>query len=99
MNTVQENLKSFLDPQGKLTGFPAKRKRKIYALFYLAEKFQPDTVYTEQQVNELLLSWHTFADPATLRRELYDYHFLDRSPDGREYRLAPEQPDLETLVK
>lgn len=96
--SIQGNLKSFLDAQGRLTAFPAKRKRKLWALFYLAEKFQPDTVYTEQQVNELLLSWHTFADPATLRRELYDYHFLDRSPDGREYRLSAEQPSLEDLV-
>ena len=96
--SIQGNLKSFLDAQGRLTAFPAKRKRKLWALFYLAEKFQPDTVYTEQQVNELLLSWHTFADPATLRRELYDYHFLDRSPDGREYRLAPEQPSSEDLI-
>lgn len=96
--SIQGNLKSFLDAQGKLTAFPAKRKRKLYALFYLAEKFLPGTVYTEQQVNELLLSWHTFADPATLRRELYDYHFLDRSPDGREYRLAPEQLSSEDLV-
>lgn len=95
--SIQDNLKSFLDAQGRLTGFPAKRKRKIWALFYLAEKFQPDTVYSEQQVNELLLSWHTFADPATLRRELYDYHFLDRSPEGQEYRLSPERPSLEDL--
>lgn len=90
--SIQENLKNFLDAQGRLTGFPAKRKRKVYALFYLAEKFQPNTVYSEQQVNELLLSWHTFADPATLRRELYDYHFLDRSLDGSSYRLSPCQP-------
>lgn len=43
--SIQGNLKSFLDSQGRLTSFPAKRKRKIYALFYLAEKFQPDTIY------------------------------------------------------
>ena len=96
--SIRDNLKTFLDSQGRLTGFPAKRKRKIFALFYLAEKFQPDTVYTEQQVNELLLCWHTFADPATQRRELYDYGFLDRSADGREYRLAPEQPSAEILL-
>ena len=96
--SVYENLKNFLDASGKLTGFPAKRKRKICALFYLAEKFQPDAVYTEQQINDVLLCWHTFADPATLRRELYDYGFLDRSPDGREYRLAPAQPSPEKLL-
>ena len=42
--------------------------------------------------HEFLLDWHTFADPATLRRELYDYGFLDRSRDGKVYRLAEKQP-------
>lgn len=69
-------LRSFLNADGKLTAFPAKRKMKIYALFYLAEKIEEDRDYTERQINDLLLSWHTFADPATLRRELYDYGFL-----------------------
>ena len=38
-----------------------------------------------------------FADPATLRRELYDYGFLDRSRDGSVYRLAQKQPTPEEL--
>ena len=38
-----------------------------------------------------------FADPATLRRELYDYHFLDRSRDGKVYRLAEKQPTAADL--
>ena len=71
---------------------------KIYCLFYLAEKFEAGKDYTERQVNDLLLSWHTFADPATLRRELYEYHFLDRSRDGKIYRLAEKQPTPEELV-
>lgn len=90
-------LRNFLDEKKRLTGFPAKRKMKIYALFYLAEKFEADRDYTERQINDLLLSWHTFADPATLRRELYDYHFLDRSPDGRVYRLGATPPRMEEL--
>jgi len=45
----------------------------------------------------VLLDWHTFADPATLRRELYDYGFLDRSRDGKVYRLAEKQPTTEEL--
>ena len=87
-------LRSFLNADGKLTAFPAKRKMKIFALFYLAEKIEEDRDYTERQINDLLLSWHTFADPATLRRELYDYHFLDRSRDGKVYRLAEKQPTV-----
>lgn len=88
-------LRNFLNDAGQLTAFPAKRKMKIFCLFYLAEKFEAGQEYTERQVNELLLSWHTFADPATLRRELYDYHFLDRSRDGKIYRLAENQPKME----
>jgi len=87
-------LKNFLDAEGRLTAFPAKRKMKVYALFYLAEKFQPYTDYTEREVNDLLLSWHSFADPATLRRELFDYRFLDRSPDGQSYRMHQPKPEL-----
>lgn len=92
MAELKPILKNFLDANGRLTAFPAKRKMKIYALFYLAEKFDPETDYSEREVNDLLLSWHCFADPATLRRELFDYRFLDRSPDGRTYRM--HQPEL-----
>ena len=90
-------MRNFLDANGKLTAFPAKRKMKVYCLFYLAGKFEAGREYTEREVNELLLDWHTFADPATLRRELYDYGFLDRSRDGKVYRLAQKQPAPEAV--
>lgn len=91
-------LKSFLDGNGKLKQFPAKRKMKIIALFYLAEKIEADRDYTEQEINEILLSWHTFHDPATLRREMYDYQLLDRTRDGRIYRKGSPLPNMETLL-
>ena len=90
-------LRNFLDAGGKLTAFPAKRKMKLYALLYLAQKIPADTDFTEREMNDILLAWHRFADPATLRRELYDYHFLDRSRDGKVYRLAQMQPTPENL--
>ena len=90
-------LRNFLERDGKLTAFPAKRKMKIYCLFYLAQKFEPEKDYTEQEINNVLLDWHSFADPATLRRELYDYGFLDRSTDGRVYHLGASQPTMEEL--
>lgn len=70
-----------------MTKFPSKRPMQTEALRYLAEKFETDREYAEREVNELLLQWHTFGDPATLRRELYDRRFLDRDPYGRSYRL------------
>ena len=84
-------LRNFLDGSGKLTAFPAKRKMKLYALLYLAHRIPADTDFTEREINDILLDWHTVADPATLRRELYDYRFLDRSRDGKVYRLAEIQ--------
>ena len=90
-------LRNFLDGSGKLTAFPAKRKMKLYALLYLAQKIPADTDFTEREMNDILLDWHTFADPATLRRELYDYRFLDRSRDGKVYHLAQKQPTPEEL--
>ena len=90
-------LRNFPDANGKLTAFPAKRKMKLYALLYLAQKIPADTDFTERGINDILLDWHTFTDPATLRRELYDYRFLDRSRDGKVYRLAEKQPTPEDL--
>ena len=90
-------LRNFLGRDGKLTAFPAKRKMKLYALLYLSQKIPTDTDFTEREINDILLDWHSFADPATLRRELYDYSFLDRSRDGKVYRLAPKQPTPEDL--
>ena len=90
-------LRNFPDTDGKLTAFPAKRKMKLYALLYLAQKIPADTDFTEREINDILLNWHTFADSATLRRELYDYHFLDRSRDGKIYRLSQTQPTPEEL--
>ena len=85
------SLKNFLNEEGQLKAFPAKRKMKVEALFYLAEKFEAGREYTEKEVNALLNQWHTFGDPATLRRELYDYRFLGRNPDGSRYWLEEPQ--------
>lgn len=95
---MTERIKHFLDADGRVKQFPAKRKMKNCVLFYLAQKFEPGKRYTEREVNDLLLLWHTFGDPATLRRELYDYRFLDRSVDGYSYQLSDVQPRLEELM-
>ena len=94
---LEHILRNFLDDRKRLTAFPAKRKMKLYALLYLAQKIEADRDFTERELCDILLDWHTFADPATLRRELYDYRFLDRSRDGKVYRLAATQPKPEEL--
>jgi hypothetical protein len=96
---IKAILKSFLDERNRLTAFPAKRKMKIYALFYLSTKFEPHRTYTEKEFNEILDQWHVFHDPATLRRELYNNRFIDRESDGRSYWLENEQPTVAELEK
>lgn len=85
-----KSLKNFLDKEGRLTKFPAKHLMQQEALAYLAGKFSSGAEYSEHEVNELLLQWHTFGDPATLRRALCDGRFLNRDPYGRSYQLNSE---------
>lgn len=87
------DIKNFLDEQGRLKQFPVKRRMKLAALFYLAQKLEPGKSYRERQINDLLNEWSTFGDPATLRRELYDFGFVDRAADGSVYTLADPQPE------
>ena len=91
--TLGKQLRNFLDEEGRLTAFPAKRKMKHLALAYLAGKFQPGARYTEKEINQLLEQWHVFHDPATLRWELYHARLLDRKKDGSLYWLAEERPE------
>ena len=96
---MDSKLNNFLNDKGQLTAFPAKRKLKMHALLYLAGKFEQGRVYTEKEVNALLGEWHTFGDPATLRRELYDARFLDREPSGRSYWLEEKQPTVDDIER
>ena len=85
-------LKNFLDGENRLKAFPSKRKLQLCAVRYLAEKFEPGRIYTEGEVNGVLSRWHTFHDPETLRRELYQNHFLDRKRDGSAYWVESASP-------
>ena len=89
-----DELKNFLDKDGKLKSYPAKQRPKTMALFYLASKFEKDRKYTEKEVNQVLNDWHTFEDWAMLRRDLFDKWFLGRDPRCTEYWLEDEQPTL-----
>ena len=75
----------FLNERGQLTALPAKHKKKLMALWYLAGKLEAGRQYTAPEINDLLDGWTTFHDPATLRRELYNKHLLSRTEDCRRY--------------
>ena len=62
---------------GRLAQIPAKRKTRAGALLEVLTRFEPGRVYTEPEVNELLSGVHP--DFAYLRRELVNYHYLERA--------------------
>lgn len=80
-----EEVKKFLDREGRVSVWPTKRRFKPLVLKYLSNYFEKGRRYSEKEVNDILNEHHTFDDPALLRRELYDNKFLNRTRDCREY--------------
>jgi DNA-binding HxlR family transcriptional regulator len=77
---------------GKLTRIPSKRGKLLVILRWLATLFQPDTLYSEAEVNDLIKSVHA-EDYVGLRRDLVDWGYLRRERGGGKYWLAPAEED------
>ncbi|MEZ4734145.1 MAG: metalloregulator ArsR/SmtB family transcription factor [Caldilineaceae bacterium] len=84
-------LRRFLDRDARVTTWPSKQKDQQVVLDYLIGKFSLGQDYTEAQVNALLTTWHTYGNPAYLRRSLVDAGLLQRTPDGARYWRAEEK--------
>ena len=93
------SLTPFLDNNGRLTRIPAKHKKRLIALWYLAGKFEEKRQYSKTEVNELLNEWTLFRDSATLRRELFNTMLLNRTTDCRFYWKTETIPPLAELVE
>ncbi len=98
MEHALAELSPFLTLDGRLTALPAKHKKKLAALWYLAGKLDAGRQYTEPDINDLLDAWTLFHDPATLRRELYNKRLLDRSADCSRYWRAETLPSLADFI-
>ena len=99
MSEISRDLLPFLGKNGRLISLPAKHKKKLLALWYLAGKIEAGQEYSEPEINDLLDEWTLFHDPATLRRELYNKRLLDRTTDCRRYWKADDIPALEAFIQ
>lgn len=72
---------------GKLTQLPLKEKKWLAILRWVVTLFEPESRYTEKQVNALISQIHE--DYATIRRNLVEYGFMRREIGGGEYWLTP----------
>jgi hypothetical protein len=87
---VQPEIKRYLDMQRRVVSWPLKKKEnRDIILGYLASLFEVGRSYTEKEVNKLLSRYIVFNDPATVRRTLCDYSFLNRERDGSRYWRVP----------
>jgi ArsR family transcriptional regulator len=77
-------LKAFIK-RGRLTQFPAQYKKRLIILEKIVEEFEPGRVYSEQEVNQILVEFHE--DVATLRREMIDHKLMEREA-GRYWRVT-----------
>jgi hypothetical protein len=89
--TSDRELRNFTDKQGRVTVWPAKPFKQLIVLKYLASHFVLGKRYSEAEINELLGEYHTFGDPALLRRELIVRDLFDRTEDGSEYWKKEER--------
>jgi len=76
----------------QLTEIPVSRKKRWVILKWLVQDFEPDTNYSEADVNTILKHHHE--DCATLRRELIGYRMLARA--GGVYHRNPDSEWLQT---
>ena len=85
--------------------FPRKRQDREILMKSITMTLESAKTYTEAEVNGALIGWKRDVGPAietdhvTLRRLLVDHGHLERSADGRAYRVGyPARPvafDLE----
>ena len=68
-------LQAFLDGD-RVVEIPARHKKRIVVLAWLAKQFEMGVRYSELEVNEQLQRYHP--DYASLRRYLVDYGFMQR---------------------
>jgi hypothetical protein len=87
MSDVGAHAVTALFSQGRLTGIPRRTARREQLLAHLAGTlFEPAREYTEQEVNDLLLTVHD--DCSALRRYLVEEGWLARHRDGSGYWRA-----------
>lgn len=68
---------------GPLETYPLKEKKRVVILRHLARHLEAGKTYTEKEINAVLEQY--YKDYALLRRNLIDYGFLERVPDGSAY--------------
>ncbi|MDO5606358.1 MAG: DUF2087 domain-containing protein [Paracoccus sp. (in: a-proteobacteria)] len=100
LRLVERALRHF-DAQGRLASWPARRAVQVLCLWALWSGLPATTPLPERAVNEALMRAHLFADPATLRRDMFALGLVTRNRDGSNYRRvnATPPPEARALIR
>lgn len=79
-----ENIKNYLNEDGKVKVWPSKRKNKLFVLEYIVDALAYESL-TEKQIDEYIYQYIAFDDHVIVRRELYENKLIDRTQDGKTY--------------
>jgi hypothetical protein len=91
------DIKRFMDENGRVKTWPAKKDTKYEILKYLSAKFENGRFYTEKEVNSVINEWHTFQDYFLIRRGLIDSWLLSRTRNGSRY-WKEEREDCKDII-
>lgn len=78
---------------GRLSGLPAKRGRRLPLLDLVAQEFEPGLTYSSEEVRAALERW--LPDANALGRYLVDEGFMDRTADGSHWWRCGGTVDLQ----
>jgi excisionase family DNA binding protein len=89
MNPGQQIVERFMK-DGRFKTLPVQRKKRKYILEYILGQFELNRVYTEQEINEMIIEYHD--DYCQVRREFIAEKMMSRK-DGKyrrngSYRLT-----------
>lgn len=76
--------------EGKVTAIPAKEKKKYILLDQFIKRLDAGKMYSEQEINNELLSIYSLKDYVEQRRYLIMFGFMKRTLDGAKYWLIQE---------
>lgn len=76
---------NYFDENGLLKQYPSKKPVREIVLGRIARKIEPGKDYTEKEINQIIRDQIAFSDIELIRRELFDYAFLNRERDGSRY--------------
>ena len=80
-----DNIRQNLLKDEKIIRWPKKVAAKNMILEYISIKIPPGKIFTEAEINEIIIRNIMFDDYVLVRRELIEKGFVNRTKDCKEY--------------